>query len=315
MESKEKPPPPPRTYEVLFFKRKNKVHKSKGVSKVDGLLVTNDGFVNLYEGDNTTKHPIHVSKNAEIANAGFHVDDQLSLGQYSVEIVAVVNTGAAAVNKVAAEKQLPAATSALPRKAFSTINRLPTEKKQKTIITTTPTSGWQFNRRPPAQPRTAAVVESSDDRDKTRDVMPQHSPATLPKLPLAPTKNFSTRSTLLSGHKRKLKIPPLPAATTDLHPKSTKLMPFLPGAIGTLTLPQSIRTVMRPHQQSGVVYLWNCLTGASPHLKRIAEQAGLETTPKGAILADSMGMGTLRMFARCFHSAQILSMHCSLVFL
>ena len=285
-----------RTYEVLYFKRKNKVHKSKGVSKVDGRLVTHDGFVQLYEGD-TTKQPIHTSKNADIANSDFQVDDHISLGQYSVEIVAVVSrgTGATVTTKVAAAKQLPAATSTLPRRALLTMNGIPPVKKQKTLITKTAPSGWQLNRRPPAQPKTAAVIDFSDDKEDTRDVKPQHRTATLPKRPL--TKNSSTRNTLLSGHERKHPMAPPPPSATTLPPTSTPLIPSLPGAIGTLTLPQSIRTVMRPHQQTGVVYLWNCLTGSSPHLKRIAKQAGLEIIPKGAILADSMGMGTLHMLA------------------
>jgi hypothetical protein len=157
MESKKAPPRC--TYEVLFFKRKNKVHKSKGVSKVDGLLlVTHDGFVNLYEGDNITKQPIHASKNVDIANSDFQVDQQLSLGQYSVEIVALVNKDTEAAINVAAAKQRPTAKSALPRKALSTINRLPQEKKQKSLSAKTEASGWQRNRRPPAQPKAAVVI-------------------------------------------------------------------------------------------------------------------------------------------------------------
>ena len=296
--------PPPRTYEVLFFKRKNKVHKSKGVSKVDGRLVTHDGFVKLYDGD-TTKQPIHASKNAEIANSDFQVDDQVSLGHYSVEIVAVVTGIRATVTKVAAAKQLPAATSALPRKPLLTMNGIPPVKKQKTLITKTAPSGWQLNRRPPAQPKTAAVVDVSDDKDEKKDVKPQHSTNTLLKRQLALTKNRSTPSTLLSGRERKIMAPPSSSATTNT-PTSTPLIQSLPGAIGTLTLPQSIRTIMRPHQQTGVVYLWNCLTGSSPHLKRIAKQAGLKTIPKGAILADSMGMGTLHNISHvCRFSPQI----------
>ena len=69
-----------------------------------------------------------------------------------------------------------------------------------------------------------------------------------------------------------------------------------PGAIGTITAPASIRGILRPHQREGVTFLWNCLTGASPDLQRVAEESGAgPTASRGAILADEMGLGKTLM--------------------
>ena len=80
-----------------------------------------------------------------------------------------------------------------------------------------------------------------------------------------------------------------------------------PGAIGTIIAPASIRDILRPHQREGVTFLWNCLTGASPDLQRVAEESGAGlAASKGAILADEMGefhsyMFVFMLFVTCLH--------------
>ena len=80
-----------------------------------------------------------------------------------------------------------------------------------------------------------------------------------------------------------------------------------PGAIGTIIAPASIRGILRPHQREGVTFLWNCLTGASPDLQRVAEESGAGlAASKGAILADEMGefhsyMFVFMLFVTCLH--------------
>ena len=278
---------PPYEYEVLYFKRKNKVHNSKGVSKVDGRLVVKDGFVKLYEGsagNNDTKQqqPIHSLRNADIAKRVFQEDEEVTLGQYSVEIVSAMHLHVA---KESTEK--PGATSMFVQKSMSNIRARPVTKPNVLTSRKPATHGWLQNRRPPAQPKPAGKQTPALDHDNdTKEGAPQ-----VP-LPLSDRKDVvlpAPKRTLLSGQKRKLAALPAPASATD--PLRSQLATPLVGAIGTLILPPSLRAIMRPHQLSGVIYLWNCLTGASPNLRRIAEQAGVDRTPRGAILADSMGMG------------------------
>ena len=80
-----------------------------------------------------------------------------------------------------------------------------------------------------------------------------------------------------------------------------------PGANG-IQVPPSLRDVLRPHQREGIVFLWNCVTGADEGLRRVLERRrsmeehgceednGLECAktrevPRGAVLADEMGLG------------------------
>jgi len=84
-----------------------------------------------------------------------------------------------------------------------------------------------------------------------------------------------------------------------LHDTTRKKDPF-PGAIGQITVPTSIQNVLRPHQREGIAFLWNCLTGVSPHLKRLAEEISEGDDKErvnfnGAILADEMGLGKTLM--------------------
>mmetsp|Transcript_23138 Transcript_23138/g.48036 ORF Transcript_23138/g.48036 Transcript_23138/m.48036 type:complete len:1065 (-) Transcript_23138:305-3499(-) len=63
-----------------------------------------------------------------------------------------------------------------------------------------------------------------------------------------------------------------------------------PGALGDkLNVPASIRQVLRPHQREGIAFLWNCVTGVSPGLRK-AYATSLELT--GAVSGscdDSLG--------------------------
>lgn len=81
---------------------------------------------------------------------------------------------------------------------------------------------------------------------------------------------------------------------------------FLPGAIGNPVVPASIRTVLRPHQIDGVVFIWNCLTGNgdvsiySPHIHNRPDTSDRtvppkNSSPKGCILCDEMGLGKTLM--------------------
>ena len=84
------------------------------------------------------------------------------------------------------------------------------------------------------------------------------------------------------------------------------------GAIGSLQAPHSIKSILRPHQVQGIIFLWNCVTGASEVLNQMKELESptdivdhdYNNTHKkynndddvhGAILADEMGLGKTLM--------------------
>ncbi|KAL7533992.1 hypothetical protein ACHAXR_005581, partial [Thalassiosira sp. AJA248-18] len=97
-----------------------------------------------------------------------------------------------------------------------------------------------------------------------------------------------------------------------------------PGALGErINVPASVRKVLRPHQREGIAFLWNCVTGVSPGLKKAMTRSvesgkndlfddeesedegqlgGLKgEVPRGAVLADEMGLGkTLMTIATIF---------------
>ena len=74
------------------------------------------------------------------------------------------------------------------------------------------------------------------------------------------------------------RVIPRPIATVDSHPRSLVAAisgsgrTEFPGAKG-LQVPASLRDVLRPHQREGIVYLWNCVTGANEkELRRVFDR-------------------------------------------
>ena len=85
-------------YTVLYYKRKNKVHRSKGVSKLDGTMVlvgrpeasTTPLFVTLRStdtGDVVYQGRMHSNGNATGRLGVFTIDETISVGAYEVEIL------------------------------------------------------------------------------------------------------------------------------------------------------------------------------------------------------------------------------------
>uniref|UniRef100_A0A7S4AJZ2 Helicase ATP-binding domain-containing protein n=2 Tax=Pseudo-nitzschia australis TaxID=44445 RepID=A0A7S4AJZ2_9STRA len=67
------------------------------------------------------------------------------------------------------------------------------------------------------------------------------------------------------------------ATATTTRPQASQQPNIFPNAIGNLVVPNSIRTVLRPHQIEGVEFLWNCLTGngqAANHLPPTSHRGG-----------------------------------------
>lgn len=89
-------------YTVLYYKRKNKVHKSKGVSKIDGTLAIQgtkslallmaDGDTIIWQGTVT----------AELAQKGAShelLDQVISVGPFEIEILSVLGNATASLAK------------------------------------------------------------------------------------------------------------------------------------------------------------------------------------------------------------------------
>jgi hypothetical protein len=83
------------SYSVLYYKRKNKTHKAKGVVKIDGFLTveTQKSVVTLRnEADNEV---IFQGIQSEISKKGIlEVDETVRTGAYEVEIVGIVSHNA-----------------------------------------------------------------------------------------------------------------------------------------------------------------------------------------------------------------------------
>jgi SNF2 family DNA or RNA helicase len=100
----------------------------------------------------------------------------------------------------------------------------------------------------------------------------------------------------------------IPVVTHDPSSNDTKDDFFL-GAIGNIHVPMSIKQILKPHQISGVVFLWNTITGSCPKLRKVLDDAKRSNTNednydttlqsntnrRGAILADEMGLGKTLM--------------------
>ena len=286
-----------RSYQVLYYKRKNKVHKSKGVSKCDGHLTVAPApsfLVTLVEDEGKSK--VYSGIQRDVAKQAFgelslQEDDIVVLGQYEVQIVSLLSSSSQehdAENVVNSSSKATTVHQRRPAKPLQSKNKpLPFAKRPFATAVTqslkpmSSSQSWLANRRPPAQPkRNADDSEKGSDEDET--TLKQKS---------MPTKTNSLYK------KRKITTLARVAAPTDTKVPSNNF----PGAIGSIVVPPSILKVLRPHQTEGVAFFWNCLTGASPALQEAARDCGTSTPLAGGILADEMGLGkTLVTIATLF---------------
>ncbi|KAL7477185.1 hypothetical protein ACHAW6_002999, partial [Cyclotella cf. meneghiniana] len=132
--------------------------------------------------------------------------------------------------------------------------------------------------------------KEDDDNDET------DKPALIHKIPAR-----------LLSHKRTRTLPRPTAVRSNetRHVANNAGIDEFQGANG-IQVPASVRDVLRPHQREGIVFLWNCVTGANEGLRRIFERrrsteddgyeednhrANTVEVPRGAVLADEMGLG------------------------
>jgi hypothetical protein len=274
-----------RSYEVLYYKRTNKVHKSKGVAKFDGSLQVSPPpscVVLLLEEDGANK-PVFSGIQRDISKRAFginespslQVDDVVALGQYECQIVSLLfsttrdTTITAGVAKPI-QMRRPMMPLQSKKRPLIALKRAATNKVAPYVKPVVSGPGWPKTRNPPSQPKRSVDESGSDeDGDKvpTRPVMPKNS---------------------LLAKRRKLSTVMKSTASLSSSAAIATSCDF-PGAIGNVLVPPSICRVLRPHQTEGVAFLWNCLTGASPQLLQAAAGSGVDPVA-GVILADVRGL-------------------------
>lgn len=308
--------PSPLLYQVLYYKRSNKVHKSKGVAKMDGRLSIAPPpkcVVTLSEDDGSSNKTVLSGIYRDVSKRAFSDNDETKLeedstvivGHYECEIMSCLSGTAAAplsstaVKPMMFQKKKP---SLLPSKKKARGLGGGTKKIQpstktatRTFSTTATASSWQQRRVPPPQPQKKQSSDSDDDEQEESDKEQHPAPTKRTMLP-------SQRGGLLSKKRAKVavrRVLPSTKPTTNTTSTNTTTSIF-PNTTG-LVVPPSIQKTLRPHQVHGVAFLWNCLTGQSADLQRLAQQRGLLETPQAALLCDEMGSGkTLMTIALAF---------------
>ena len=292
-------------YDALFYKRSahSKVHKSKGASKIDGILSINIGKQTLSlvcaENDDSSgdddddeeekgkmtwkKRRKKTSKagprgvvysgklQGELTASGIQENATLVLGTYDVEVVSLRSKPASApasgkgstvrrgVGSVAATKPT-AGVPVKPAQGFKKTIGLHSVKPRGILPAKRKPVTQPTIKRPPAQPRKLLPNESTTQSaivPPRAKVLRHSSDNVVNSQPAAP--------------KAAVKRPPPTRWTPPTAVANIAVLPHIP-------LPASIRKVLRPHQVTGVDFLWKALTNEN-----------------GAILADEMGLGKTLM--------------------
>lgn len=118
-------PSPSIQYHVLYYKQTRKVHKSKGVSKSDGILSINPHtekvmlFDQDHEGDHTiqvssTRRPLHSSRNAALAKRFDNLENEenVPLGGYELDILGKAAGGSGAATEPSSTESQAASQNA-----------------------------------------------------------------------------------------------------------------------------------------------------------------------------------------------------------
>lgn len=282
------------SYEVLYYKRKaNKVHKSKGVSKMDGILKIlrpPQSKVVLKDGENTVYHSIQ----PDIAKRADSLKDEevLILGAYEVEVIEMLNDSKKKDTSLVSSRQ-PLLLSR-QTKSFVT-KRMPLHPKSNPLLRNRP-SIYPATRQVVRVPHLATASQDRESEDSSEDDAlmkenPQNRIALLAKRPLLSSKSGSFpkfRKVVNIPKRRKVALSASSASV------ATESSVMFPEAVEAIDIPHSIKSILRPHQVSGVSFLWNCLTGHGKAIKVSPHVVG-DQKYNGAILADEMGLGKTLM--------------------
>jgi hypothetical protein len=322
-------------FEVLYYKRTNKVHKTKGVAKSDGVLTVLQhpklNTVTLYDAaafdvaadeapddgssdddseEDTKKGKKKWQKSrkqnkssssgvvfsgvqAEIAKRAptFQEDDIVTLGGYEVQILGTrISKGAASKPEA-----VPKALNALhkPKNLFvarglgrGSLGHPP--RKTVPLQSKRPPIGAKKLPTPILPSHTSQSLGTNTPDDEPTPPVPLPPKAVLQRRPLQSKsilaskntigKKIGAKSTKMTTLAKKRPVTSQVDTLSPLPPKPAKSpkLASTPTILPDIPLPAAIRQVLRPHQVSGVDFLWKALTSSSI---------------QGAILADEMGLG------------------------
>jgi hypothetical protein len=320
-------------YEVLYYKRTMKVHTSKGVSKMDGILLVHpppshvvrlesrhdmetankddddDDDSNDDDDDAGKKHTRHrksvssskgtsskkthtlVVYNAihkDMASRVLRDDEILHLGGYEVQVVAVLSALTFNTAHATRIQTLSPATTTTPLKSSMTTSgtslgkrSLPGTALHKRILPSKPLVTPQtmivkksvtgMKRVPPVQPKRILVSEQ-DRHDDEVDIPTVASPPLMTPFKRPKLVSSTTTTTLTSRTSRGTPVNKITDSAKEAWHGNAPTAPS-PVVLPHVPLPASIQKVLRPHQITGVEFLWKALTDHA-----------------GAILADEMGL-------------------------
>ena len=267
--------------------------------------------------------------NALLEKGGFGIDDIVILPHYECQItrqiiendssnlpslkssvpITMVNQNSIRNQIGATKNKIPVVTLPLKRK----MTQIP--KRQNAFLSSSSLrTKSSFERKPPLQPK---QNEHHSDLEHNNE----NSSADIEENIIHPLKKRPKLVSLCKPNNT-TSVKRIPCALKSSSVTSNTL--FFPGALGHIQAPNSIKSVLRPHQIEGVVFLWNCLTGSSPALQKALKCALADTsshdkdfcefddcndtsmieskkadTSFGAILADEMGLGKTLMTITC----------------
>ncbi|GKY98552.1 hypothetical protein MPSEU_000812000 [Mayamaea pseudoterrestris] len=255
-------------YEVLYYKRTNKVHKSKGVSKSDGILIIDSALQKvtlLQETDGSSNASgtmnIASSSNKDIVKRDLQEDDTIVLGAYEVQIVGRRN---------GASKSTMTHTSSHVLQTTMKRTAVPLQKKP-SLLQSRPLAPRVAPRQPMPIQRAVLAPKQPQQPPFSKQSNADSPPAKEPRLSQSrPTSSvFTTRKfhPVASSVSRKRPISTVSTQQSTTLQQQSAILPHIP-------LPATLARTLRPHQVTGVDFLWTAL-----HDKR------------GAILADEMGLG------------------------
>ena len=293
-------------FDVLYYKRKNKVHKTKGVSKIDGCLTVEpppSSMISLTDNESVIFRGIQPEiAHRVVEDTGLQVDDVIVVGAYEVQIISTRN------DDMYASNYHPGKSILQVRKKPSTSTGGFHEGSDAFCPKIQGTEAAQSNSQSSLSLRKSSSATRSPlksvngnstthDKDSFNDgdgphVKVTNQPRLLPlKRPLHPS-TTSSRKLLPAFRPPCRKISPLPQLTNGRDANTEVAIGDSSSALRTLEildLPNSIRTNLLPHQVEGVTFLWKCLTGQSK-AAFVSPYATSDKPYTGAILAGKINI-------------------------
>lgn len=273
-------------YSVIYYKRSNKVHKGRGQTKLEGILhvfAPPGCQVRLYnnsdEEDEEEDTVVKKGRNNHISSC---VNRDISMRVFGDVESKERGIGFEENDEVIVPQFVCEIISCISEAQQSDNHKKPTVMKSNNLrvkVTKTVKTNL-LQRKRPNNSKFVVPVKMRKNSLKNPTNIKKIAP-TIKTHIIAPLKASSVTENKIS------------------HDTTNKNDQF-PGAIGQITVPSSISQVLRPHQKEGIAFLWNCLAGVSPDLKRLAKEASTgdykeSVNFNGAILADEMGLGKTLM--------------------